>query len=155
MAVLEGRWTLEKSWKFAVVVSRFNALITSKLEEGALFALQQYGATPEQVDVVRVPGAFEIPLTAKKLAESGKYQAVICLGTVIRGETPHFDQVVSGVTSGVMQAGLQTGVPVIYGVLTTETVEQAMDRAGVKLGNKGSEAVTTALEMVHVLSTIS
>jgi 6,7-dimethyl-8-ribityllumazine synthase len=140
--------------KVAIVVGRFNELVNRPLKEGALDALLRYGALESDIQEFWVPGAFELPLVADKLAQSKKWDAVICIGTVIRGATPHFDQVVSAATSGILQAGLKNGIPVIFGVLTTDTVEQAMDRAGLKSGNKGAEAAITAIEMANLLKGI-
>ncbi|MBI5849128.1 MAG: 6,7-dimethyl-8-ribityllumazine synthase [Nitrospirae bacterium] len=139
-----------KGLKFAIIVSRFNDFITGKLLDGAVDALLRHGAKDEDIDVVKVPGAFEIPLAAKKVAEKGSYQAVICLGTVIRGATPHFDYVAAEVSKGVASASLDTGVPIAFGVLTTDTIEQAVERAGTKSGNKGFDAAVTAIEMAQV-----
>lgn len=136
--------------KMGIVVSRFNEFITSKLLGGALDALKRHGVADEDVDVVWVPGAYEIPLIAKKLAESGRYDAVICLGAVIRGATPHFEYVASESAKGIAHVGFQTGVPTIYGVITTETIEQAIERAGTKAGNKGVDAAVTAIEMANL-----
>ncbi|UII54423.1 6,7-dimethyl-8-ribityllumazine synthase [Cytobacillus spongiae] len=133
--------------KIGIVVSRFNEFITSKLLGGAEDALKRHGVSEEDVTIVWVPGAFEIPLTAKKLADAGKYDAVITLGTVIRGATPHFDFVSNEVAKGVASTAMQSGVPVIFGVLTTDTIEQAIERAGTKAGNKGWEAAVGAIEM--------
>lgn len=138
--------------KFAIVVSRFNSFISDKLLEGALDNLIRSGAQETDIDVARVPGAFEIPLIAKKLAGSKKYDAVICLGVVIRGATPHFDVVVNEVSKGAAQVGLDSGVPVLFGVLTTETIEQAIERAGTKAGNKGGEVALAAIEMANLVS---
>ena len=140
--------------KFAIVTARFNELITYKLEEGAIDCFVRHGVKEEDIDTVIIPGAFEIPVVADKLAATGKYDAVITLGAVIRGETPHFDQVVAGVTSGVSSVSLKHGLPVIYGVLTTDTVEQALNRAGVKAGNKGWDAALCALDTSSVLDQI-
>jgi 6,7-dimethyl-8-ribityllumazine synthase len=140
--------------RFAVVVSRFNSFITERLLAGALEALTQNGARPDDISVVWVPGSFEIPLAAKKLALSKKYDAIICLGALLRGGTPHFEYISSAVTNGIGSVGLETGLPVIFGVLTCNTVEQAMDRAGLKSGNKGYEAAIAAIEMVQVLKNI-
>ena len=140
--------------RFAVVVSRFNAFISDRLLAGALDALDRSGAAPDAVTIIRVPGAFEIPLTAKKLADSRKYDAVICLGALLRGDTPHFDYISSTVTKDIGTAGLDSGIPVIYGVLTCDTVEQAVERAGLKSGNKGFEAALAAIEMVQVMKQI-
>jgi 6,7-dimethyl-8-ribityllumazine synthase len=137
--------------KFGIVVARFNSFLSEKLLEGALDALVRSGADGEDIDVVRVPGAFEIPLVAKKLAESQKYNAVIVLGVVIRGATPHFDVVVNEVSKGTAQVGLDTGVPVLFGVLTTETIEQAIERSGTKAGNKGADVAMAAIEMANLV----
>jgi 6,7-dimethyl-8-ribityllumazine synthase len=147
--VLEGH-LVGTGVKVAIVVSRFNEFITSKLLSGAEDALKRHGVNEEDVTIVWVPGAFEIPLAAKKLAESQKYDAVITLGTVIRGATPHFDYVSNEVAKGVANVALQAGVPVIFGVLTTDTIEQAIERAGTKAGNKGWEAAVTAIEMANL-----
>ena len=135
--------------RFAVVVSRFNSLVTERLLAGALDAFARHGVPEEAVDVARVPGAFEIPLVAERLASSGAYGAVVALGAVVRGETSHYDHVCQAVTSGVLRASLDTGVPVLFGVLTTDTMEQALDRAGGKAGNKGAEAAVAAIEMAN------
>jgi 6,7-dimethyl-8-ribityllumazine synthase len=135
----------------AIVVSRFNELVTRALLSGAQDGLARHGVEPEGVDVAWVPGSFEIPLTARKLAESGRYQAVICLGAVIRGETPHFDHVANQASSGIARVALDTGVPVIFGVLTADTLEQAMERAGGKMGNKGYDAAVDAIEMANLV----
>ncbi len=140
--------------KFGLVVSRFNSFISEKLLEGALDSLRRSGAVDDDIEVVRVPGSFEIPLIAKNLAASGKYDAVICLGAVIRGATPHFDVVVNEVSKGVAQVGLETGVPVMFGVLTTETIEQAIERAGTKAGNKGGEVAVAAIEMANLIGAL-
>ncbi len=138
--------------KFGIIVARFNSFICEKLLEGALDSLLRSGASDGDIDVVRVPGAFEIPLIAKKMANSQKYDAIICLGVVIRGATPHFDVVVNEVSKGSAQVGLETEVPVIFGVLTTETIEQAIERSGTKAGNKGSEVAVSAIEMADLIS---
>jgi 6,7-dimethyl-8-ribityllumazine synthase len=140
--------------KFAIVVSRFNEFITSKLLGGAIDCLQRHGAADEQITVVWVPGAIEITLAAKKLATGGKYDAVICLGAVIRGQTSHYDYVCQQIARGVGQINYDTGVPAIFGVLTCETIEQAVERAGTKLGNTGSSAALSAIEMVNILDQI-
>jgi 6,7-dimethyl-8-ribityllumazine synthase len=137
-------------FRFAIVASRWNDFISSRLLDGALDALEKLGADEKRVEVFRVPGSFEISLTAAKLASSGRFDAVICVGTIIRGQTPHFDYIASEVARGVSQAAMQSGVPVIFGVVTADTLDQAIDRAGVKLGNKGFEAATTAVEMVNL-----
>ena len=151
--IIEGNIPAE-GLRFAIVASRFNEFITSKLLEGALDMLRRHGAAEDAVDVVWVPGAFEIPLAAKKLAASGKYDAVICVGAVIRGATSHYDYVCSEVSKGVAQAGLSTGVPVIFGVVTTENIEQAVERAGTKAGNKGADGAMAAMEMANLLKKI-
>jgi 6,7-dimethyl-8-ribityllumazine synthase len=137
--------------RFGVVVSRFNEFITAKLLSGCLDALQRHGADTEAVDVVWSPGAWELPLLARTMADSGRYAAVICLGAVIRGGTPHFDYIASEAAKGVAQTSLATGVPVVFGVLTTDTIEQAIERAGTKAGNKGADAAATAIEMANLL----
>ena len=142
-----------QGFRFAIVASRWNDFISSRLVDGALDALERLGADEKLVEIYKVPGAFEIPLLALKLAGSGKFDAVICVGTIIRGQTPHFEYIASEVASGIAQASLQTGVPVIFGVVTADTVDQAIDRAGVKLGNKGFEAGTTAVELVNLYQT--
>lgn len=140
--------------RFALVVGRFNDFIGSKLMEGAMDTLKRHGAHEDDITVAWVPGAFEIPLVAGKLATSGKYDAVITLGAVIRGATPHFDYVAAEVSKGVAHVGLNSGVPVIFGVLTTDTIEQAIERAGTKAGNKGADAACAAMEMVDLLRKI-
>ena len=147
--VFEGN-LVSNGLKYAIVVGRFNEFITSKLLGGALDALKRHGVKDEEVSVVWVPGAFEIPFAAQKLAESGKYDAVITLGTVIRGSTSHYDYVCNEVAKGVASIGLKTGVPTIFGVLTTENIEQAIERAGTKAGNKGWEAASAAIEMANL-----
>jgi len=149
MRVLEGSFN-GQGRKFAVVISRFNELIGSKLLEGCLDALRRHGVTDEAITVAWTPGAFELPLIGQKLALSGKYDAVIALGAVIRGSTPHFDYVAAEVSKGVAQASLQSGVPVIFGVLTTNSIEEAIERAGTKAGNKGFDAAMAALEMADL-----
>jgi 6,7-dimethyl-8-ribityllumazine synthase len=140
--------------RFAVVVARFNEIVTSHLLDGAREALRRHGVADDDVTVARVPGSFEIPLVAKKLAETGSYDAIICIGAVIEGETDHYDHVAGSVTSGVARVGMDTGVPTIFGVLTTHTIEQALNRAGLKLGNNGYEAAVVAIEMASLLSKI-
>ena len=140
--------------RFALVVGRFNDFIGAKLVEGALDTLKRHGAGDEDIAIAWVPGAFEIPLAARKLAISGQYDAVITLGAVIRGSTPHFDYVAAEVSKGVAQVGLETGLPVIFGVLTTDSIEQAIERAGTKAGNKGADAALAAIEMVDLLRKI-
>ncbi|AKO45448.1 6,7-dimethyl-8-ribityllumazine synthase [[Haemophilus] ducreyi] len=140
--------------KFSVVTARFNDFINDKLLSGAVDTLVRHGAVESDIDTVWVPGAFEIPLVAKKMAESGKYDAVICLGTVIRGSTTHYDYVCNEVAKGIGAVALQTGVPIMFGVLTTESIEQAIERAGTKAGNKGAECALGAIEMVNVLKAL-
>jgi len=147
--VLEGQLSAE-GFRFGIIVSRFNDFISSRLVEGAMDALLRHGATEEQVSVIKVPGAFEIPLTAKKLAESGRYDAVICLGAVIRGSTPHFDYVAAEVSKGIANVALESRIPVTFGVLTTDNLEQAIERAGSKSGNKGYDVAMAAIEMVNL-----
>ena len=137
--------------KFGIVAARFNEFIVSKLVSGALDTLHRHETADADIDVAWVPGAFEIPLAAKKMAESGKYDAVLCLGAVIRGSTTHYDYVCNEVSKGVAQVGLQTGVPTIFGVVTTENIEQAIERAGTKAGNKGADAAMAAMEMASLL----
>ena len=153
MNLLEGK-LLAEGQRVGIVAARFNEFITSKLVGGALDAFRRHGGDEACVDLAWVPGAFEIPLVAKRMAASGKYDAVVCLGAVIRGATPHFDMVANEATKGIAQAGLQTGVPVIFGVLTTDSIEQAVERAGTKAGNKGYDAMTTAIEMTNLLKQI-
>ncbi len=148
--VYEGK-LLGAGLRFGLVVSRFNEFISRKLLEGALDALGRHGVAPEDIEVAWVPGAFEIPLVARRLAESGRYQAVICLGAVIRGATPHFEYVAAEVAKGIALVGLETGVPTLFGVLTTDTIEQAIERAGTKAGNKGFDAALAAIEMANLL----
>ena len=140
--------------KIGIVISRFNSFITSKLLDGAMDALKRHGVADDDVDVAWVPGSYEVPFIAKKLAESRKYDAIICLGAVIRGATPHFEYIASESAKGIAQVGLQTGVPTIYGVITTDTIEQAIERAGTKAGNKGADAAVSAIEMVNLCKAI-
>ena len=147
--ILEGRISAE-GFNFAIIVSRFNEFISGKLVEGAIDALTRHGATDAQVSLIKVPGAFEIPLAAKRLAESGHYHAIICLGAVIRGSTPHFEYVAAEVSKGIANVALESKVPVTFGVLTTDSLEQAIERAGSKLGNKGWDAAVAAMEMVNL-----
>lgn len=150
---IEGNLTADGK-KFGIIVARFNSFLCEKLLDGALDSLVRSGALDSDIDVIRVPGAYEIPLAAKKLAEGKKYDAVICLGVVIRGATPHFDVVVNEVSKGSAQVGLETGVPVLFGVLTTETIEQAIERSGTKAGNKGSDVAIAAIEMANLMEKI-
>ena len=140
-----------KGFRFAIIVSRFNSFVTERLLEGAMDALKRHGAEDAKIDIYRVPGAFEIPLLAKRLAKKKEIDAVICLGAVIKGGTPHFHYVASEVTKGIAQVSMDADKPVAFGVLTTETVEQAIDRAGAKAGNKGYDAAMSAIEMVNLL----
>ncbi|SHG35733.1 6,7-dimethyl-8-ribityllumazine synthase [Desulfacinum infernum DSM 9756] len=153
MRVFEGNLRAE-GLKFGIVVSRFNDFICERLLGGAVDALTRTGANEADIDVYKVPGAFEIPLTAKKVAASGRYDAVICLGAVIRGATPHFDYVAAEVSKGIATVSLETAVPITFGVLTTDTLEQAIERAGSKAGNKGFEAAMAAVEMVNLLKNV-
>ena len=150
--VNEGRLNAE-GFRFAIVASRWNEFITARLVEGAVDALERLGAKESLVSVYRVPGAFEIPLLALRLAQSRRFDAIICVGTIIRGQTPHFDYIANEVARGISHAGLESGVPVVFGVVTADTVDQAIDRAGVKLGNKGFEAGMTAVELVNLYKT--
>jgi 6,7-dimethyl-8-ribityllumazine synthase len=147
--VVEGK-IVAKGMKFGIAASRFNDFISGKLIDGALDALNRSGADTKDIEIIRVPGAFEIPLAAKKAAQSGRFDAVICLGTVIRGATPHFEYISAEVSKGIASVGLDTGVPVIFGVITTDTIEQAIERAGSKSGNKGWDAALSAIEMVDL-----
>lgn len=147
---IEGKLTVENE-KFCIIVSRFNEFISSKLLSGAVDELVRHGVNDENITVVWSPGAFEIPILAQKCAKSGNYNAIITLGAIIRGSTPHFDYVSAELSKGIASVGLDTGVPVIFGVLTTENIEQAIERAGTKAGNKGSDAAKAAIEMANVL----
>ena len=150
----EGKLTAE-GLRFGIVVSRFNEFITGKLLDGAMDALVRHGAAGDDVSIAWVPGTFEIPIVTQKMATSGKYDAVICLGALIRGATPHFDYLAAEVTKGIAQIGLKSEVPCVYGVITADTIEQAIERAGTKAGNKGFDAAETAIEMANVLRSIS
>jgi len=150
MRTIEGHFSASDRAQFAVVVGRFNHFVTDRLVEGALDGLRRHGVDDARVTIVRVPGAYEIPLAVQRVAKSGRFAAVIALGAVIRGATPHFEAVAGEVTKGCAQVMLQTGVPVIFGVLTTDTIEQAIERAGTKAGNKGWEAALSALEMASL-----
>jgi 6,7-dimethyl-8-ribityllumazine synthase len=151
--LIEGN-LLAEGKKFALVVSRFNDFITDRLVSGAVDALTRSGTKDEDITIVKVPGAFEIPLMAKKLAGKKKYHAVICLGAVIRGATPHFEYVSSEVAKGIATVGLESEIPVIFGIVTTDTIEQAIERAGSKAGNKGWSAAVTAVEMVNLIEAV-
>ncbi len=146
---------LAQGLKFALIVSRFNEFISSRLLDGAEDALMRHGAREEDIEVAWTPGSFEIPLIAQKMAQSGKYNAVICLGAIIRGGTPHFDYVAAEASKGVARASLDTGVPVIFGIITADTLEQAIERAGVKEGNMGARAATGAIEMANLLKSLA
>jgi 6,7-dimethyl-8-ribityllumazine synthase len=152
--VLEGQLTAQ-GLRFAIVVSRFNSLVTQRLLDGALDALRRHGADENAITVVYVPGSFEIPLVAKRLAQSGAFDAVICLGCIIRGDTPHFEYVASEAAKGIAQVALETSVPTIFGVVTADTLEQALERAGAKAGNRGFEAAMTAMEMANLMRQLS
>jgi 6,7-dimethyl-8-ribityllumazine synthase len=144
-----------QGFRFAIVASRWNDFISSRLVEGALDAFERLGVDEKDVEIYKVPGAFEIPLLAQKLAASGKFAAVVCVGTIIRGQTPHFEYIAAEVARGIGQAALQTGVPVIFGVITADNMDQAIERAGVKLGNKGFEAATTAVELANLYKAVN
>jgi len=146
----EGK-LLGEGLRFGIVASRFNELIVSRLLSGAMDALQRHGVSEDQIETAWVPGGFELPLVAKKMAESGKYDAVICLAAIIRGATPHFEYVAAEASKGIAQVSLATGLPVIYGVITADTIEQAVERAGTKAGNKGADAAVSAIEMANLL----
>ncbi len=141
-------------FRFAIIVSRWNSFLTDKLVEGALDGLERLGAKEESIEIFKVPGSFELPLTAQKVAATERFDAIICIGVVIRGETPHFDYVAGEAAKGVGQAAMQTGVPVLFGVVTADTLEQAINRAGVKAGNKGFEAAMSAVEIVNLYNTM-
>jgi 6,7-dimethyl-8-ribityllumazine synthase len=153
MTIHEGRLVATEA-KIGIVVSRFNELVTERLLEGAVSALVRHGGDEKQIEVARVPGAFEMPLAAQKLAQTGRFEAILCLGSVIRGATSHYDYVCGPTASGIMNAGMQTGIPIIFGVLTTDNLEQAFERAGSKAGNKGAEAMVTAIEMIDLFKQI-
>lgn len=153
MSVIEGLLTV-KNEKFCIIVSRFNEFICSKLLSGALDELKRHGVGEQNIDIVWCPGAFEIPLVAKKCAKTGKYNAIITLGAVIKGSTSHYDYVCAEVSKGVASVGLETETPVIFGVLTTDNIEQAIERAGTKAGNKGSDAAKSAIEMANLMKVI-
>jgi len=151
--VIEGK-IVARGMRFGIVASRFNDFICGKLIDGAVDALTRSGAEEKSIDVIKVPGAFEIPIAAKRLAKSGKYDAVICLGAVIRGATPHFEYISAEVSKGIALVGLETEIPVVFGVVTTDTIEQAIERAGSKSGNKGWDAALSAIEMVDLFKKI-
>jgi 6,7-dimethyl-8-ribityllumazine synthase len=148
--ILEGKLSAA-GLRFALIVSRFNDFVVGRLQDGAIDAIVRHGGDEKNIAIIKVPGAFEIPLIAKKAAQSNKYDAVICLGAVIRGSTPHFDYVAAEVSKGIATVGLETGVPITFGVLTTDNIEQAIERAGSKSGNKGWDSAVSAIEMVSLL----
>ena len=150
--ILEGKLSAA-GLRFALIVSRFNDFIVGRLQDGSIDAIVRHGGEEKNIEIIKVPGAFEIPLIAKKAAKSGKYDAVICLGAVIRGATPHFDYVAAEVSKGIATVGLETEIPITFGVLTTDNIEQAIERAGSKSGNKGWDAAVSAIEMVSLLKT--
>ena len=151
--IIEGK-IVAKGMKFGIVASRFNDFICGRLIEGAIDALMRAGAEEKDIAIYKVPGSFELPLTAKKLAKSDRFDAIICLGAIIRGATPHFEYISAEVSKGIAMVGLETEVPVVFGVLTTDTIEQAIERAGTKAGNKGADAAMTAIEMVDLFKKI-
>jgi 6,7-dimethyl-8-ribityllumazine synthase len=150
MNIIEGELQAN-GLRFGIIVSRFNDFITSKLLDGALDALLRHGALEEDINIIRVPGSFEIPMIARKMALKGTYNAIICLGTVIRGATPHFEYIAAEVSKGIASASMETGVPIAFGIITSDTIEQAVERAGMKSGNKGWDAAITAIEMAQLL----
>ncbi|MCK9363108.1 MAG: 6,7-dimethyl-8-ribityllumazine synthase [Syntrophales bacterium] len=152
--IIEGK-IVAKGMRFGIAASRFNDFISARLIDGAIDAITRAGGEEKDIRIVRVPGAFELPLAAKKMAKSGKYDAVICLGAVIRGATPHFEYISSEVAKGIAMVGLETEVPISFGVLTTDTIEQAIERAGAKMGNKGWDAAMSAIEMVDLFRNLS
>lgn len=149
MKIFEGDLQA-KGLKFGIVMSRFNEFITAKLLDGAIDALVRHGAREEDIDVAKVPGSFEIPLIARKMAAKGTYSAIICLGTIIRGATPHFEYIAAEVSKGIASVSLETGTPIAFGIITSDTIEQAVERAGTKSGNKGWDAAVTAIEMAQL-----
>lgn len=151
--IYEGH-LVDSTHKFAIVVARFNSFITDKLVEGALDTIERHGGNKQNVDVFKVPGCFEVPMAAQKLASKSKYDAIICLGALIRGETPHFDYIAAECTKGIAAIALQAQIPVTYGIITANTVDQAVNRAGVKVGNKGADAALAAIEMVDLYDKI-
>jgi 6,7-dimethyl-8-ribityllumazine synthase len=150
MKIIEGELQA-KGLKFGVVISRFNDFITSKLLDGAKDALLRHGAKEDDIDVIKVPGSFEIPMVAKRMALKGTYNAILCLGTIIRGATPHFEYIAAEVSKGIASASMETGIPIAFGIITSDTIEQAVERAGTKSGNKGWDAAITAIEMAQLL----
>jgi len=153
MKIIEGELQA-KGLKFGVVISRFNDFITSKLLDGAKDALLRHGAKEDDIDVIKVPGSFEIPMVAKRMALKGTYNAILCLGTIIRGATPHFEYIAAEVSKGIASASMETGIPIAFGIITSDTIEQAVERAGTKSGNKGWDAAITAIEMAQLLKKI-
>jgi len=153
MKIFKGN-LIAQGLKFGIIVSRFNELVSSKLLDGAIDCLKRHGTNDEDIEIFYSPGSFEIPLIAKKLAQTGKYNAVICLGAIIRGETPHFDYIASEVSKGIAQVQLETGIPIAFGIITTDDVEQALNRSGMKNGNKGWDAALTAIEMANLINQI-
>ena len=153
-AIHEGHLNAQ-GFRFAIVASRWNDFISSRLVDGALDAFERLGVAEQDVEIYKVPGAFEIPLLAQKLAASAEFAAVVCVGTIIRGQTPHFEYIAGEVARGIGQAALQTGVPVVFGVITSDNIDQAIERAGVKLGNKGFEAATTAVELANLYKAVT
>lgn len=153
MSTFEGN-LIGTGLKIGIVASRFNELLSSRLVSGAQDALDRHGVDKDAVDIAWVPGAFEIPLVAKKMADSGRYDAVVCLGAIIRGGTPHFEYVAAEASKGIAKAGLDSGVPVVFGIITADTIEQAVERAGTKAGNKGWDAALSAIEMANLLKTL-
>jgi len=151
--ILEGKISAE-GFRFAIIVSRFNDFISSKLVEGAMDALKRHGVDEKKVSLIKVPGSFELPATAKRLAKNDKYDAIICLGAVIRGATPHFDYIAAEVSKGIASVALESNIPVTFGVLTTDNLEQAIERAGSKIGNKGWDAAVSAMEMVNLFKVL-
>ncbi|MGQ9463034.1 MAG: 6,7-dimethyl-8-ribityllumazine synthase [Candidatus Fervidibacter sp.] len=151
--VLEGKLSAQ-GLRFAIIVSRFNSLVTQRLLDGAMDALRRHGADENSITIAWTPGSFELPLVAKKFAQTGKYDAVICLGCIIRGDTPHFEYVASETAKGIAQVMLETGVPTVFGVVTADTLEQALERAGAKAGNRGFDAAMTSMEMANLLREI-
>jgi 6,7-dimethyl-8-ribityllumazine synthase len=151
--LIEGNLTAQ-GLSFAIIVSRFNDFFTNKMLEGALDSILRHGGSKEKISIIRIPGSFEIPLAAKKVAQSKKYDAVICLGALIRGATPHFDYISAEVTKGIAQVALETGLPISYGIITVDTIEQAIERAGTKAGNKGSDAAISAMEQANLYKII-
>ncbi len=150
MKIIEGELQA-KGLKFGIVVSRFNDFITNKLLDGAADALLRHGAKEDDIDIIKVPGSFEIPVVARRLALKGTYNALICLGTIIRGATPHFEYIAAEVSKGIASASMETGLPIAFGIITSDTIEQAIERAGTKSGNKGWDAAITAIEMSQLL----